>query len=274
MRAASTFSRRWFWTEAVAFVCARSLILWVEFFANWVILTIMNRSLFLLFLCSALILQGKTAEEVISKARSFVGPEEKIEAVDSLLYSGVLEPAGGGTGQEVSLLLEKPASQRLEITQGDRRITMTVNKQEGFIVQENLATGEKGVAAMPLDQVRRFKANAAENLYFFRFPAGAQVRTKYLGEQEFRGEMLDAVRFLHSGGVQFIRYFDPETGKLAGTQTDTGSINVEEGVQSADGLRFGEKVLSFEGDELVHTITFEKIIVNPEIPEGTFSYPK
>ncbi len=210
----------------------------------------------------------------MEKARAFVAPESRLEAVETLRYTGTLTPAAGGETREVALLLEKPANQRLEITQGQGRITMIVNEFDGFMIQEDLETGESRVTPLPIEQVRRFKANAAENLYFFDFPPGRQVRAKYLGTEEFRGRTVDAVRYIHPHGIRFLRYFDPGSGKLLGTETDTGSVNTEEGVREVDGIRFSEKVLSFEGDEPVHTIRFERIEVNPEIPDGAFDLPE
>lgn len=226
----------------------------------------------LLFLVSTSA-SAKSLEEIISKARSYVGPEEKIDSVESLLYEGILKPVNGGPERKISLLLEKPANQRLIISQGEGQITMVVNSREGFMEQKNLTTGESAASPLPTDQVLRFKANAAENLFFFDFPPGLQVRSKYLGEQEFRGETVDAVRYIHPGGIIFFRYFDPETGELIGTMTDTGTINTEEGEIAIDGLRFSDTVFSYEGGELIHSITFDSITVNPEIPAGAFAFP-
>ncbi len=214
--------------------------------------------------------QAKTLDEVIEKARAYVGPEDTVASVEALSYTGTLTPAEDGEERTVRLILEKPARQLLVIEKGDGRVTMIVNDLEGFMVQENLETGGKRVDPLPVDQVRRFKANAAENLYFYEFPPGRQVRAKYLGEQEFRGETVDAVRFIHPGNVTFFRYFDPETGRLVGTLTDTGTVNTEEGEMLVDGLRFAGKVLSFEDGEKVHTIEFSRIEVNPDLPEDTF----
>tara|TARA_R100000027_G_scaffold38198_2_gene28179 strand:+ start:6599 stop:7303 length:705 start_codon:yes stop_codon:yes gene_type:complete len=233
----------------------------------------MIRTILLLLALSSAAVSAKTLDDILAKARSFVGPEDKIDSVDSLYYEGVMELANGGPDRVISLLLEKPAKQRLVITQGDGRITMVVNGLEGFMMQENLTTGESGFAPLPLEQVRRFKANAAENLFFFEFPASAQVRVKYLGETDFRGETVAKVRYIHPGGVQFIRYFDPATGELVGTETDTGTINTEEGKMVVDGLNFSEKVLSYEGDELANTITFSIVEVNPDVDEDSFSFP-
>jgi len=234
----------------------------------------MVRSALFLLLSSILSVSAKSLEDVVEKARAFVGPESRLEAVETLRYSGTLTPAAGGETREVMLLLEKPANQRLEIAQEKVRITMVVNQFGGFMIQENLETGESMVNPLPTEQVHRFKANAAENLYFFDFPPGRQVRAKYLGAEEFRGQTVDAVRYTHPHGIRFLRYFDPESGELVGTKTDTGSINTEEGEIEVGGLRFSEKVLSFEGDEPVHTIRFERIEVNPEIPDGAFDPPE
>lgn len=230
----------------------------------------MQRSIALLFLAGASLAAATPLEDVIAKARAFVGPEDKLEAVETLSYEGTLTPAADGETRTVRLILEKPARQRLEIEREDGRVTMIVNDLEGFMVQENLATGARRVDPLPVDQVRRFKANAAENLYFFKFPPDRQVRVKYMGREDFRGRTVDAVRYLHPGNVLFFRYFDPETGELVGTRTDTGTVNTEEGEVTVGGLRFSDKVISFEEDQKVHTIEFSEIKVNPELPEGTF----
>lgn len=233
----------------------------------------MIRTISLFLTLCTLTLSAQSLEEIIEKARAFVGPEDKIDGVEALYYEGEMVMAAGGPNRGITLLLEKPAKQRLEITQGEGRITMVVNGLEGYMMQENLTTGESGFAPLPLEQVRRFKANALENLYFFKFPASAQVRSKFMGEVDFRGQTVNRVRYIHPGGVQFVRYFDPKTGELVGTETDTGTINTEEGSMIIDGLKFSEKVLSFEGDELANTITFSKVEVNPEVGDDAFAFP-
>jgi len=248
--------------------------LWVEFCCGFVIVNPMKLFIpFFLFLGLS-VAGGKTLDDVLTKARAYVGPEETINAVEVLFYNGTLAPADGEASKSISLLLQKPAKQRLEITEGNNRMTMVVNDEEGFMVRENVATGEKQTMALPIQQVRLFTANAAENLYFFDFPPGIRVRAKYLGEQEFRGETVDAVRFIHPHGIIFLRYFDTETGELVGTQSDGSTINIEEGEMTVGGLRFADKVLAYDSDELVHTISFDRIEVNPDIPEGLFDYPE
>jgi len=231
----------------------------------------MIRTISFLLATACFSLSAKTLEDVVDQARGFIGPDDKIEAITSLVYEGTLTPADGQESRGIRLVLQKPAKQLLEITQGDGQINMLVNNFEGFMIQKNLTTDQVGISPLPTDQVRRFKANAAENLYFFEFPAKLQVRAKYLGEDQFRGKTVDTVRYVHSGGIQFLRYFDPETGELVGTLTDTGSLNTEEGLFEVDGLRFSKKVLSYENGELVHTIEFSKITINPELDAEAFS---
>jgi len=228
----------------------------------------------LIFLIGLTTVGAKTLEDVLAKARAYVAPEEKLESIEVLFYDGTLTPANGSPARKVSLLLQKPASQRLEITQGNGRITMVVNEKEGFMVRENLETGDKQTTSLPLEQVRLFKANASENLNFFQFPPRSQVRTKYLGEQEFRGQTVDVVRYIHPHGIVFLRYFDPETGRLVATESDGGTINIEEGSMEVGGIRFSDKILAYESDELVHTIQFERSDVNPDLPEWVFDFPE
>jgi len=212
-------------------------------------------------------------ESVIERARSFLGPDNLLVGVERLSYEGSLIPAEGNEERRVALYLEKPNRQRLEIIDANGKVSLVVNGREGFMIQEHTESGQKRVSLLPTDQIRRFTANAAENLYFYKFPPRAQVRIRYLGQQEFRGKTTDAVRFIHPGNSMFIRFFDPESGRLLGTTTDAGVVNVEDGFTRVDGIRFSESVLSYQGEVYEHRIVFDQIEVNPDFAPDLFSFP-
>lgn len=224
----------------------------------------------LFFFCS-LSLSARTVEEIIQQARDFVGSEEALEAVEAIRFSGVLDPADEAAEElGLNLLIEKPGKQRLVVEAPEMRTTSVVNRLQGFVIRENLETGMETGSPLGTEQIRNLQANSIENLYFFRFPTRFQVRVKYLGEEEIAGREVDAVRYVHRGGIVYVRYFDSETGALVATRADNGLLNVEKGRRIVDGLKFAEKVESYADGELVHTIRFEDIAVNPEIPEDAF----
>lgn len=227
--------------------------------------------LFFLLLCSVP-LSAKTADEIIAQARSFVGSEEALDAIQALRFVGVLDPADPDAPEMgIDLLIEKPAKQRLVVTGADGTTTSIVGSSQGYILQNNFETGQESFQVMPFQQIRSLRANTVENLYFFDPPQRFQVRTKYMGDEEIDGRLSHVLKFSHRGGLAYVRYFDVETGELIATEADTGFMNMEVGQQEVDGLKFSESVEAYLDGELVHTIRFSEIEVNPEIPEGAFS---
>jgi len=225
----------------------------------------------LLFAFFAISLAAEDAEEIIAKARSAIGTEAALNAVESLKFKGVLHPAVEGAEKvEVELLLEKPSKQRLTMTGTQGSSTTIIGEAQGYVVQKNFASGQESVSLMNFEQIRNLKANSAENLYFFDLPAQFQVRTKYLGEEEILGQTADAVRFIHRGGIIYFRFFDPETGELLATRTDNGLLNVEKNHETVGGLRLAREVEAYLDGELVHTLRFSEVQVNPEVPEDAF----
>lgn len=231
-------------------------------------------SCFLSFLFIPLFSHADDLDSVIERARAFVATDDLLNGIERLKYEGTIIPASGQDERRVVLYLEKPNRQRLEIFDDVGKVSLVVNGREGFMIQEDLQSGQSRISLLPTDQIRRFTANAVENLYYYKFPPRAQVRVRYLGQEEFRGEMADVVRFIHPGNSMFLRYFEPGTGRLIATLSDTGVINLEDGHKRVDGIRFSEAVLSYQGDEYEHKIVFDNIEVNPEFDPKLFSFPE
>jgi|GEM_PF-1398878 len=220
-------------------------------------------------------LRGEEAriEAILERARAAVGPEERIEAIETLQYRGTLEPAGAGESRRLILTLRKPAQQRLDLRGEDERILAVVNQLEGFTVEEDLRAGTARLGLMTPLQQARFRMNAVENLYFFRPPPRFPVERTYLGSVDLRGRTLEAIRLEHGGRVAIVRYFDPESGQLVATRLDDGTLNVETATREAGGLQLTAEVEAYEDGELLHTLRFEEIRVNPELPPDFFAMP-
>lgn len=212
-------------------------------------------------------------EAILERARAAIGPEDRIEAVETLQYRGVLEPAGGGAPRPLVLTLRKPAQQRLDLRGEDERVLAVVNRLEGFTVEEDLRAGTARLGLMTPLQQSRFRMNAVENLYFFRPPPRFPVDRTYLGLVDLQGRTLEAIRFDHGNRVAITRYFDPESGQLVATRLDDGTLNVETATRAADGLRLTTEVEAYEDGELRHILRFEEIRVNPELPPDFFAMP-
>ena len=78
--------------------------------------------------------------------------------------------------------------------------------------------------------------------------------------------------YLHGDGIQFIRYFDPETGRLVATETEQGGQIREEGEILEADIHFPESVVTAVGDES-SKIQFDRVEVNKEYDEDMFEVP-
>ena len=78
--------------------------------------------------------------------------------------------------------------------------------------------------------------------------------------------------YLHGDGIQFMRYFDIETGRLVVTETEQGGQIREEGEIVEADIRFPESVVTSVGDESSE-IQFDRVEVNKEYDEELFDVP-
>lgn len=214
------------------------------------------------------------ASQIVAQARAAIGPEASLNAVQTLSYAGTLTSATNPEEKvAVSLYLRKPNSQRLEVEGSSGRQTILVNGEEGFAIFFNKETQESVVQVLPFAQSRLYRANARENLFFFRFPPEMRAEVKFLGNSEFMGKPSREMRFTHPGNVIFFRHFDPENGRLLGTVTEDGIVNVEDGDLQVGDLRFRREVRQYRNGEHFQTITFDRIEVNPDLDDSLFAAP-
>lgn len=236
------------------------------------------KKLFLLSLplLSALCLHATPpeAEEVIAKAREFLGGDDRLESIETLRYEGTFETREGATG-EVKIELAKPLLQRLTVARDGRVQETVLGAHEGW-VSEFLAENprRRNVAIMDAQRIRELRANTWENLYFYKNIERRRGNVENLGFHEIDGQETVGLAFNHRGGYTFTRYFDPATGELVHTETGEGTSIREEGEKVVDGIRFPEKVVTLSDGEVVHTVTFTNIEVNPEFPDKTFAFPE
>jgi len=239
--------------------------------------TTLNRILtFTLIALAASSLSAQTVDQIIAKARGQLGAERKLKSVNTLQYHGSVLDAEGQPIGSMLLQFKRPDMQRLQLEQAELIDTTAVNGSEGWqerINKENPLLS--GVRVLPPNQVRFLQANAYENLNFFLGPKQVRGGTISLeGSQEMRGKECWVVKFTYPSGLSYERYFDKATYKLVATVAgDNGYTMVENGSQQVNGIRFPKEVQTFEGDQLIRSVVFDKIEMNLPLEDSLFDFP-
>lgn len=216
---------------------------------------------------------AESADAVISRARAQMGPEEVLNAVNSIRYEGrVLSPEGEEQGR-VRLYFRRPYDQRVEMEiDGVLDITV-VNDLEGYLERRDLNTGKQKRVVLPANEVRLKHCNTMENLGFFRGPEQVQGTMEYLGPIRKLGILTDRVRYSYPAGFELDRYFD-STGKLIMTRIGGSTLELrEKGQLESGGIQFPRRLETYESDELIRIIEFDSIEVNGPMDSELFAFP-
>jgi hypothetical protein len=225
-----------------------------------------------------------SVEEVIAKARSYVGKERDLDGVRSLHYRGRIEvrDAAGvlqeGSSGTIELILQKPAQQKVVRVVGQLRDVVGLDDLTGWHRVEQVADPAKGrTTVVPLAQLRRVQASTFENLAFYRGLERRGGRVELRGESTSGGRPVVRVAFIHPGDIVFLRSFDRETGRLLVTEGQDGERMVEEGELVVHGIRFPQRLVTSgkteDGSTLAITLIFDEITVNETFPADLFAVP-
>lgn len=235
-----------------------------------------KRFAFLALLLVAPLLQANpstSTEEIVAKARAFLGGDAALKEITSISYVGEFETAEGDTGT-IRIIFQKPLQQRVEIVRGDLGEVTALNDFDGWRKTYDV-TDEKRWSMTLLEsaKIRELQANTWENLHFFN---GIERRRGWI-ENEGVAEVDDRAAaklvFNHPGGIKFTRFFDQETGRLLMTKTDEGSEIREAGEIRVDGVLFPETITMSKDGEVLNEIRFREIKINEEFENGLFDVP-
>lgn len=223
-------------------------------------------------------LAGATTEEIIALARGYYGSEAKLEGVETLVYETTIVDKQSGAEQALTMYLEKPHRQRMEITDGNVTQIEVLDGLEGWSkVVVDRKDGDPVVArfrVLPLDQIRKMRASTWENLYFYegieRLPMG---RVENMGEVEKLGQPTYWLRFNHGREIHFDRYFEKSSGRLLVTVTAEGLEIRDLGETVVDGIRFPERQMLYMDGKPVNEITFDSVSINRDLPDDLFAMP-
>lgn len=235
-------------------------------------------------LAVALVAGAYAAEPaIIAKARAFVGTEDAINAVKSVHYTGTVTSAdptdpSRQTRASIEIIAQKPDQQRV-VAQSEKATETTVlDGYEGWQRTDD-ATNPKNVRLVVFrpDAVKRLRAQAWENVAFFRGIDRLGGHYEEQGTEKIDGLTCQKVAFIYSPNVIFYRYFDVATGRLVQTDTEDGGSTREEGEQIVNGVRFPTRmkmtIKGPNGQTKLVTIALEKVTVNETFPPELFRMP-
>lgn len=222
--------------------------------------------------------------DVLSKARAFVGSEEALDGLHSVHFVGIMEtteatPEGSRPIRaRIEIHFQKPFRQRIELTLGERKEVTALDEYEGW--QRVQSAGEPDrwrLSLLGKDQIRRLRANTWENLSFYRGLEEVSGRIEDHGTVEMDGRKVRKVAFVHSPEIVFTRFFDEESGRLVLTETEKQGLIREDGELRAGDIRFPSKIITInrlpDGSSREVTVVFERIIVNEPLARELFAVP-
>ena len=253
----------------------------------------------------ASVASAQTAEQIIAKARAYVGPEAALDAVRSVHFVGLMEsqepsnapgssaaisanpdlaaPAGMRTVKnDIDIIFEKPYRQRIMVTTPAMVQTTGLDDYDAWQkIQEKGRSDRFRVTLLQPEMIKKLRANTWENLNFYRGIEKRGGTMKIIGPATVDGVATIKTVFVHEPGISFTRYFDAATGRLVLTETDKGDRIREEGEIMAGGVRFPQRVVSVgktidaKGNpvETRTVITFTSITVNDTFPASDFEVP-
>jgi outer membrane lipoprotein-sorting protein len=225
------------------------------------------------------------AEEpaIIAKARAYLGSETALNAIKSVKFTGTVTTtdqadASKKTTAAIEIIVQQPDQQRV-VARSNRGVeTTAVDGYEGWQrFQDGANPQNQRLVVLRPDGVKRLRAQAWENLSFYRGLEKQGGRIEERGDQTIDGVACRKVAFIHTPTIVFVRYFDLATGRLVQTDTDDGGTTREVGEQTVSGVRFPKAMnMAVKGPkgevQSVH-ITFEVVTVNESFPDAVFRMP-
>ena len=220
---------------------------------------------------------------ILAKARAYLGTDAALDAVRSVKFLGTVtttDPADTSKKSQakIEIIVQRPDQQRVVATSARGVETTAVDGYEGWQRFQDAANPRiQRVVVLRPDAVKRLRAQAWENLSFYRGleRRGGQVEDR--GEQTIDGVVCRKIAFIHAPNIVFVRYFEATTGRLVQTDTDDGGITKEAGDQVVSGVRFPKAmnmtVKGTKGEIQSVNIALESVTVIETFPSSVFRLP-
>lgn len=226
-------------------------------------------------------------DDVIAKARSFLGREAALEAVKSIKFTGTIELTERVPSEAdptvmverplrlpVEIIFQKPNQQRITVRSEKIIETSALDDYDGWQKRSDAQDASKWqLTLLDPQQVKRLRANTWENLHFFRGIEKRGGTVVHQGTATVDGLTCDKLAFTHAENIIFYRFFDRATGRLVKTETEAGGEIREEGETVVNGVRFPRRVINRTPDGKMTSITFDQIVLNEDHPSAAFAVP-
>jgi outer membrane lipoprotein-sorting protein len=215
-------------------------------------------------------------QRTIAQARAALGPEDKLNGVNTLVLAGSITDAKNQLMGQLVLMFKKPARQRMEMRAPDQTLKIEGSDGiEGWMVSVD-KNNNKALSVLNGKDEMQNVYESIENLYFYR--ASERVRGSKVtlnGEAQYRNAACWKISFEYPNSMTYVRYFDRATGKLRGTVIEPlGQEFVEEGETTVDGIIFPSVLHSYDKDgKLINTLKFASIKVNAPMDDRLFATP-
>lgn len=228
-------------------------------------------------------LDQNPADEIIAKARAAAAKEPKYLERVAALHFEIKSVDKDGKANGMVVLQVTPPYRRRQINYSPdftTELIQAANGLEGWTAQRNMtAPGSRAnVGVIRFEEVARLRDMASNDLGFYAKPDPSVGAASYKGEGQIAGRKTVSIEYAYKSGFRLVRHFDAQSHQLAATdyfQPDGKVLRQQvEELQWVEGLAFPKKEKLFLGDEKLAEITYEKVAVNPEIPEEAFAFPQ
>lgn len=217
------------------------------------------------------------AEELIVRARGYLGDESALEKVNSLKIELTFNDYVSESSGRMVMYAEKPDRQRIEIYSGDRVMVNAVNELSGWhsLTVRDSETGEAGeprVTPMSTESYWAARFAVYENLYFYRGYIRGRGISSYEGKQFWRDQEYDVLKIWYSPDLAYRRYFE-DNGRLAVTFVNDETTLIDQGTLEFGGIKFPHQTEIYKGEQRTSRLTVESVEINPEFDPALFRYP-
>ena len=219
-------------------------------------------------------------QEILTKARSYLGRDAALDGVTTLRYVGELEIVGADAADgtaKLEIIFQKPNRQRVTATNGDRVETTALDGYDAWQRVTNQGDATWQVRLLGPDQIKRLRANTFENLAFYRGIDREGGHIEDRGSATVDGVACRKLALVYGPGIVFTRSFDQAPGRLVLTETESGTQIRVEGEILINGLQFPKRIVTTnpmpDGSTRIIRVTFDQVEVNPVIDATAFSVP-
>lgn len=210
--------------------------------------------------------------QLLDRARAYIGGDAVLDAVKSLHYRGTVTAQDGKTHQ-IDIIVRRPLQQRVVETTDELRVITVLDNYDGWRRVEQVNRPESArVAMLSAIDVRQLRANTWQNIYFYHNIDVVGGTIAIVGDAEIDGVACVHTTFAHTGHATFNRFFEKATGRLVLTRTSEGAESRESGEFPVAGIRFPKQLTTKLADK-TSTVVFDEIRVNEEVDEALFVRP-